>query len=271
MSVASASGALVGGVVSAYVPAGLLLVTTAGLATVAALLMFLPARVEDLDPDDRPPFNVPVVCIAGFAIGLVIGLNGAGAFLMMPTLIYLVGLPTRIALGTVLAVGFPTSLAASIGKFATGQVPIQIAAIVVLGAIVGAQIGSWLSARTPPRVLRWLYGALVSVIAIGLWWDIFNVAVGHRLSISARAAGPFARRAPRATAPRPPRRAAPRSRPSPGTPTAGTQWAMSQRMREGPGDSGAHQPDRQHGQHRSAARYQASGCAGRNPQASNAR
>jgi uncharacterized membrane protein YfcA len=175
MSVASVSGALVGGIVSAYVPAGLLLVTTAGLATVAALLMFLPARVEDLDLDDRPPFNVSVVCIAGFAIGLVIGLNGAGAFLMMPTLIYLVGLPTRVALGTVLAVGFPTSLAASIGKFATGQVPIQIAAIVVLGAIAGAQIGSWVSARTPPRVLRWLYGALVSVIAIGLWWDIFNV------------------------------------------------------------------------------------------------
>jgi uncharacterized membrane protein YfcA len=175
MSVATVSGALVGGIVSAYVPAALLLVTTAVLATVAALLMFLPARVEDLDLDDRPPFNVPVVCITGLAIGLVIGLNGAGAFLMMPTLIYLVGLPTRVALGTVLAVGFPTSLAASIGKIATGQVPIQIAAIVVLGAIAGAQIGSWLSARTPPRVLRWLYGALVSVIAIGLWWDIFNV------------------------------------------------------------------------------------------------
>jgi uncharacterized membrane protein YfcA len=40
------------------------------------------------------------------------------------------------------------------------------------GALIGAQIGSWLSARTPSRVLRWLYGAVVSIIAVGLWLDI---------------------------------------------------------------------------------------------------
>ena len=176
MSVSSAAGALFGGVVSAHVPSDLLLLATAALATVAALLMFLPARVEGLDAGDRPPFNLLVVCISGLLIGLVIGMNGAGAFLMMPTLIYLVGLPTRVALGTVLAVGFPTSLAASIGKIATGQVPLLIAAVVVVGAIVGAQAGSWLSARTPPRVLRWLYGTLVSAIAFGLWWDIVTGA-----------------------------------------------------------------------------------------------
>ena len=175
MSVSSAAGALIGAVVSAYVPATLLLFATATLATVAALLMFVPARVEDLDVGEWPPFNPAVVCASGLVIGLVVGMNGAGAFLMMPTLIYLVGLPTRVAVGTVLAVGFPTSLAASIGKIATGQVPLLIAAVVVAGAIVGAQVGSWLSARTQPRVLRWLYGTLVSAIALGLWWDILNV------------------------------------------------------------------------------------------------
>jgi uncharacterized membrane protein YfcA len=174
MSVASAIGALIGGVVSAFVPSDLLLLATAILATVAALLMFLPARTEALDPGDRPSFNVPVVCISGLVIGLVIGMNGSGAFLMMPTLIYLVGLPTRIALGTVLAVGFPTSLAAAIGKVLTGQVPLLTSGIIVIGAIVGAQAGSGLSARTSPRVLRWLYGALVSLIAAGLWFDILN-------------------------------------------------------------------------------------------------
>lgn len=174
MSVASAVGALIGGVASASVPADLLLLATAILATVAALLMFLPARVESLDAGDRPPFSLVVVCVSGLAIGAVIGMNGSGAFLMMPALIYLVGLPTRVALGTVLAVGFPTSFAASVGKVATGQVPLTIAGMVVIGAIAGAQAGSWLSARTPPRVLRWLYGALVSAIALGLWWDIVN-------------------------------------------------------------------------------------------------
>jgi uncharacterized protein len=175
MSVASAIGALLGGVVSASVPSDLLLLATAILATAAALLMLLPPRVDDQDTD-APAFNVPVVCISGLVIGLVIGMNGSGAFLMMPTLIYLVGLPTRIALGTVLAVGFPTSLAAAIGKIVTGQVPLLTSTIVVIGAIVGAQAGSWLSARTSPRALRWIYGLLVSLIAAGLWFDIFNTA-----------------------------------------------------------------------------------------------
>lgn len=178
MSVASAVGALLGGLASAMVPAGLLLLTTASLATAAALLMFVPRPPEALDPVGFPPFNAAVVCVVGLAIGLVIGMNGAGAFLMMPALIYVVGLPTRTALGTVLAVGFPTSLAAAAGKVATGQVPLLVSALVVAGAIVGAQGGSWLSARTPTRVLRWIYGALVSVIAAGLWYDI--VRVGNR-------------------------------------------------------------------------------------------
>ncbi len=174
MSIVSATGALFGGVVSAYLPPGLLLVALAILATVAALLMFVPARVETLDAAEQAPFSLLVVCTAGGIVGTIIGSIGAGAFLMMPTLIYVVGLPTRIALGTVLAVSFPTSLAAAVGKIATGQVPFGISAIAVVGAIVGAQVGSWLSARTPPRVLRWLYGTLVSAIAFGLWWDILN-------------------------------------------------------------------------------------------------
>ena len=178
MSVASALGALGGGVFSASVPANILLLTTATLATVAALLMFLPARVELTEEGATPPFNRVVVCVSGFVIGLIIGMNGSGAFLMMPTLIYLVGLPTQIAIGTVLAVGFPTSLAAALGKIATGQVPLALAGIVVVGAVVGAQAGSWIGARTPPRVLRWLYGGLVSMIAAGLWWDILHAAGG---------------------------------------------------------------------------------------------
>ena len=175
MSVVSAAGALGGGVISAYLPSGVLLIALAVLATFAALLMFVPARVDTLDDAEQAPYSLPLVLVAGGAIGTIIGTIGAGAFLMMPTLIYLVGLPTRIALGTVLAVSFPTSLAASIGKIATGQVPFVLAAVAVVGAIVGAQLGSWLSARTSPRVLRWLYGTLVSAIAIGLWWDILNV------------------------------------------------------------------------------------------------
>jgi hypothetical protein len=114
--------------------------------------------------------------LAGLFVGLVIGMNGAGAFLMVPMLIYLFKIPTRVALATVLAIGFPTSCAAAIGKLATGQVPLWASLAVVAGAIPGAQLGSRVSARTPARVLRWTYGVLVSLIATGMWWDVLNVA-----------------------------------------------------------------------------------------------
>jgi uncharacterized protein len=99
---------------------------------------------------------------------------------MVPMLIYLFRMPTRVALATVLAVGFPTSCAAAVGKVATGQVPLWTSLAVVAGAIPGAQLGSLLSARTPARTLRWIYGALVFAIAAGMWWDVLNVGGGAR-------------------------------------------------------------------------------------------
>jgi len=174
MSVGSATGALLGGVVSAYIPADTLLVATATLATTAAALMFIPRPPETIDPTSYPPFRPALAVLAGFLIGLVIGMNGAGAFLMVPVLIFVFRMPTRVALATVLAVGFPTSAAAAFGKMVTGQVALWASLAVVVGAIPGAQLGSLVSARTPARVLRWLYGALVSVIAIGMWWDVLH-------------------------------------------------------------------------------------------------
>ena len=174
MSAGSAAGALLGGVVSAYVPGAVLLVATAALATVAGGLMFVPRPPESGGPAVFPPFKPVLAVLAGLVVGLVIGMNGAGAFLMVPTLIYLFKVPTRVALATVLAVGFPPSCAAAVGKLATGQVPLWSSLAVILGAIPGAQLGSLVSARTPTRVLRWTYGVLVFVIAAGMWWDVLH-------------------------------------------------------------------------------------------------
>ena len=175
MSAGSAAGALLGGVVSAYVPSEALLVATATLATVAAALMFVPRPPETVDPSAFPPFSPVLAVVAGVFVGLVIGMNGAGAFLMVPMLIYLFKIPTRVALATVLAVGFPTSCAAAVGKIATGQVPLWSSLAVIAGAIPGAQLGSLISARTSARALRWAYGVLVIVIAAGMWWDVLNM------------------------------------------------------------------------------------------------
>jgi uncharacterized protein len=178
MSVAAASGALAGGVISAYLPSEVLLLVAAALATSAAGVMLVRPPRAPLDGPSHPSFNVALVFPAGVGIGLLIGTIGIGSFLLVPTLIFLCRIPTRIAMATVLAVAFPTSAAALAGKVATGQVPLVPALAIVVGAIPGAQLGSLLSARLSARVLRMLYGALVLMVAFGLWYDVFHTPSG---------------------------------------------------------------------------------------------
>ncbi len=174
MSVASASGALTGGIASAYLPSQVLLGIAAALASSAALLMVVPPPSEQLGAPSHPSFSPLRALPAGFAIGSLIGMIGIGSFLMVPTMIYVLGMPTRVGMATVLAVAFPTALAGFTGKLVTGQVPLLQAGAIVLGAIPGAQVGSVLSMRVPARVLRLLYGAVVLTVSAGLWYDLLH-------------------------------------------------------------------------------------------------
>jgi len=175
MSGTSAVGALAGGVASAYLPGQVLLGIAAVLSSSAALLILIPPPLEKVNGPSHPPFRLAYALPAGFAIGCLIGMIGIGSFLMVPTMIYLLGVPTRVGMATVLAVAFPTALAGFSGKLMTGQVPLIQALAIVLGAIPGAQIGSTLSMRAPARVLRFMYGALVLTVSFGLWYDLLHV------------------------------------------------------------------------------------------------
>ena len=174
MGIGSASGALFGGIISAYLPAEVLLGIAATLATSAATVMVVPISPDPLAGISHPAFRLPIAVPIGFAIGLLIGTIGIGSFLMVPTLIHVLRVPTRVAMATVLAVAFPTATAALAGKIVTGQVPFMESAAMVLGAVPGAHIGSALSMRVPARALRVMYGSLVMIAASGLWYDVLH-------------------------------------------------------------------------------------------------
>jgi uncharacterized protein len=174
MSVVSAAGAFTGGIASAYLPGPVLLGIAAALASSAAVLMVVPPPTEKLAGPSHPAFSLVRALPAGFAIGCLIGMIGIGSFLMVPTMIYLLAMPTRVGMATVLAVAFPTALAGFAGKLITGQIPLLQAGAIVVGAIPGAQLGSMLSARVPARALRLMYGAVVLTVSAGLWYDLLN-------------------------------------------------------------------------------------------------
>ncbi|HWI51535.1 MAG TPA: sulfite exporter TauE/SafE family protein [Symbiobacteriaceae bacterium] len=171
MGTASAVASLAGAWTSAYVSARFLLFLFAGISTVAATLMFLPKRETESDlPADDVPFNRTLAVLIALSVGTIGGLIGApGAFIYVPLLIYVLGIPTRVTVGSTLAIVLLGSLTGVVGKMATGQVPLLLAAALVVGAIPGARLGGQLSKKVNVRVLRWMVTAIVVVSTAKIW------------------------------------------------------------------------------------------------------
>jgi uncharacterized membrane protein YfcA len=109
-------------------------------------------------------------------IGLLAGIIGqGGAFLFIPAMIYLLHIPTRIAIGTALAVGIASSIAVLLGRVGTNQIPYLMSAVLVAGVLIGAQFGSVVSQRTPRQALRRVLAILITITAIKMWYEILSV------------------------------------------------------------------------------------------------
>jgi uncharacterized membrane protein YfcA len=109
------------------------------------------------------PLGVAVVT------GFMSGLLGVGAgFIRMPSLIYVIGVPTKMAIGTDL---FEVIFSAGFGAFfyaIDGRVVIAVAAIMLLGAAVGAQIGTVATQYVKGMRIRLYFGFSVLFPALAL-------------------------------------------------------------------------------------------------------
>ena len=170
-----AGGSLVGALGSKFVSDDVLLLVFAIMVTAAAFLIFMPPASGVAADGTRVEFSSLRAAIVAAGVGLAAGLVGAGgAFLLVPLLLVVVGIPIRITIGSSLAI---TALAASagfVGKLVTGQIPFGPALAVVLGAVPGAQLGAAVSRRMPPLVLRAALFVFVVLTAIRVWADVFS-------------------------------------------------------------------------------------------------
>lgn len=173
----SAAGSLCGGILSRWVPGVWLLVAFAVMATAGAILMLRTltgAAGGEVETDDTFTFRRSAAALVGAGVGVAAGLVGAGgAFLLVPLLITVVGVPTRITIGSSLAITLWTAVAGLLGKLITGQVPLLPAAALVLGAVPGAQCGEWIGRRLGTRALRGWLAALTALVALRVWFDVY--------------------------------------------------------------------------------------------------
>jgi uncharacterized membrane protein YfcA len=87
--------------------------------------------------------SVWIVVIIFLFTGFLSGILGiGGGFIILPTLVYLIGVPTIIAVGTSLITVLATSTFGCLTYALDGRVEIFAAALMLLGASIGAQIGA---------------------------------------------------------------------------------------------------------------------------------
>ena len=125
--------------------------------------------------------------LLGFATGILTILLGVGGgFVMVPAMIYLLGMATGMVVGTWLfQILFVTAAATMTHALTTKAVDIVLAGLLLVGSVVGAQVGARLATRAKPEYLRLALAVMVLLvagrIAVGLGWRpgvLFAVEAG---------------------------------------------------------------------------------------------
>ena len=112
----------------------------------------------------------------GLFVGVMVSLMGVGGgFFLIPAMIYLLGMPTSIVIGTSLfQIIFITANVTLLQAITTQTVDLLLALLLLSGSVVGAQVGSKIGAKLPAEYLRGMLAALVLGVAIKLAFGLFT-------------------------------------------------------------------------------------------------
>ena len=110
----------------------------------------------------------------GFGVGVLSAIMGVGGgFIMVPAMIYVLGIPTKVVIGTslfqiIFVAGFTTMIHASTNY----SVDVVLALFLLLGGVLGAQFGTQIGARLKAEQLRILLALLVMGVAGKIGFDL---------------------------------------------------------------------------------------------------
>ena len=110
----------------------------------------------------------------GAAVGFLAAIMGVGGgFIMVPAMIYFLGMPTRVVVGTSLfQIIFVTGYTTLMHAMNYHTVDMVLALLLILGGVVGAQIGAQVGTKLKAEQLRILLSLLVLGVAIKIGYDL---------------------------------------------------------------------------------------------------
>jgi hypothetical protein len=112
----------------------------------------------------------------GVIAGILVAIMGVGGgFLMVPAMIYLIGMPTQVVVGTsLLQITFVTAVTTFLHALNNQTVDVILALALIVGGVLGAQLGSNAGARLRGDQLRILLALLVLAVCVKLGRDLIT-------------------------------------------------------------------------------------------------
>ncbi len=114
--------------------------------------------------------------LLGFLVGILTILLGVGGgFILVPAMLYLLGMGTQVVVGTSLfQTLFVTAAATLVHATTTKAVDMVLAVLLLVGSVIGAQLGARFATRVKPEYLRLALAVIVLAVMarifVGLTW-----------------------------------------------------------------------------------------------------
>ena len=173
MGISILIGSLIGGLGSTNISENGINIVYGILALLAAIMMIVPKKRIDDIPLDQVKFNKWLAAILSFVVGIGAGIVGAGgAFLLVPIMLVVLKIPTRMTIASSLAITLISSIGSIAGKVSTGQVEILPSLILVVASLIASPLGVNVGKRINTKVLQIIMGALIFATTVKTWMDI---------------------------------------------------------------------------------------------------
>ncbi|MCA3413257.1 MAG: sulfite exporter TauE/SafE family protein [Roseomonas sp.] len=126
--------------------------------------------------DSRLYISVIPPLAIGFGIGMLSAIMGVGGgFMLVPAMIYILGMPTSIVIGTSLfQVVFVSANVTLLQAWQVGSVDIVLTMLLLAGGVAGAQFGAAMGPKLRGEETRALLGLLVLSVAFALAWNLLQ-------------------------------------------------------------------------------------------------
>jgi uncharacterized protein len=113
--------------------------------------------------------------IIGLMVGFIAAIMGiGGAFILVPAMIYIIKMPTKLVPGTSLFVTiFVSVIVTFLHSFNYGSIDLMLVVMLVVGSIVGVQIGQKLGEKIDSSGLKALLAVLLLIVGIAIAYETF--------------------------------------------------------------------------------------------------